>query len=97
MSIQTNLEKKESGHKFYASACSEHDGNWLKTLDFNETDNIEDADVIIFGGGADIEPSTYGEEKGSNTHTSPQREAQERADFKKGTELGKKFFGICRG
>lgn len=83
--------------KFYASACHGSHGNFLAPLGFEQTGNLEEADVIIFGGGADVEPGTYGEEPGSRTGTSPMREKQEKQDFEIGTKLGKKFFGICRG
>lgn len=88
-----NLNK----YKFYASNCSSGHGNFLEPLGFSETRNIEEADVIIFGGGADIEPKNYGEKKGSRTYTSESREKLERRDFDFGMKTGKKFFGICRG
>ncbi len=84
-------------HKFYASATSKGHGNWLTPLGFSSTDVLEDADVIIFGGGADIDPATYGEEPSKRTYTSPEREKEEKEDFDKGRKLGKKMVGICRG
>lgn len=87
----------EKKFKFYASACSEGHGTWLKDLGFEVTSSLEDCDVVIFGGGADIEPETYGEEAGTQTYVSSKREEKEREDFKRGSALGKKFFGICRG
>lgn len=83
--------------KFYTSTCSSYNGNFLEELGFVHTKNIEEADVIIFGGGADIEPETYGEKAGSDTGTSPAREKIEREEFKIGLKMGKKFVGICRG
>lgn len=88
-----NLVKR----KFYASACGSSHGNFLAPLGFEPTDKLEESDIIIFGGGADIEPGTYGEEPGKQTYTSPQREKREKEDFEIGRKLGKKFFGICRG
>lgn len=86
-----------SKYKYYASACSNGHGNFLQPLGFESTKNIEEANVIIFGGGADVEPNTYGEKPGSKTYTSPSREKEERADFEFGKKAGIKFFGICRG
>lgn len=90
------MSTQEKHFKYYNSACGNH-GEWLNSLGFEQTNNIEDCDVVIFGGGADIDPSTYDEEPGTRTGTSLSREAREKEDFKKGSELGKKFLGICRG
>lgn len=87
----------EKVFKYYASACHDSHGNFLDDLGFKSTNKIEDADLIIFGGGADIEPETYGEEKGKHTSTSREREKIERRDFAIGMKLKKKFLGICRG
>ncbi len=92
-------EKKEEQKKlkYYASATSKGHGNWLHDIGFESTDNIEESDVVVFGGGADIEPETYDEKPGSRTYTSPQREKKEIEDFKKAQELGIKCYGTCRG
>lgn len=87
----------KQSNKFYTSACGSSNGNFLQQLGFVHTNEIEEADVIIFGGGADIEPELYGEEKSRLTGTSPQREKVELDNFKTGMRLGKKFVGICRG
>jgi gamma-glutamyl-gamma-aminobutyrate hydrolase PuuD len=58
---------------------------------------LKEADVVIFGGGADIDPSTYKEEPGSKTYSSPEREKKEKKDFELAIKLGKKLVGICRG
>lgn len=88
-------EKKEL--KYYASATSKGHGNWLEPLGFSSTDKLEEADVVIFGGGADIMPQTYGEEASSRTYASPEREKKEEADFQKALKLGIKMYGTCRG
>lgn len=84
-------------NKYYTSACGASNGNFLEELGFQNTKDINEADVIIFGGGADIEPETYSEEASSHTYASPGREKIEREDFKIGNKRGVKFVGICRG
>lgn len=84
-------------NKFYTSSCGASNGNFLELLGFKHTKNLKDADVIIFGGGADVEPELYGEQKGKFTGTNPARERVEIEDFREGMKLGKKFVGICRG
>jgi putative glutamine amidotransferase len=84
-------------YKYYASACSSSHGNFLEPLGFSSTNNIEEADVIIFGGGADVDPKNYGEEKGSRTYANPKRDKEEIRDFKFAQKVGIPSLGICRG
>lgn len=86
-----------SNKKYYTSTCGPNNGNFIRPLGYDHTRNIEEADVVIFGGGADIEPSTYGEEPADCTGAHPEREREERHDFRTAQELGIKSFGICRG
>lgn len=83
--------------KFFASACYGGHGNWMAPIGGIETSDIEEADVVIFGGGADISPETYGEVKSRGTSSDPSREKKEKADFHRARELNKKLVGICRG
>ena len=83
--------------KYYCSQCSIGHGNWLEPLGFESTRSLKEADVIIFGGGADIDPVSYGEETNKRTYSSPGREKMERSDFFEALELKKKMVGICRG
>lgn len=83
--------------KYYTSACGPNNGNFLLPLGYKHTSKLEEADVIIFGGGADVSPETYQEEAASSTYASKNKEEQEIKDFKEGRRLGKKFLGICRG
>lgn len=91
------LENKEKELKYYASATSIGHGNWLEPLGFKNTKVLEEADVVIFGGGADIMPETYGEDAGNRTWASPERERKEKEDFHQALKLGKKMYGTCRG
>lgn len=84
-------------YKFYASNTSNGHGNFLEPLGFDSTKNIEEADVVIFGGGADIDPETYGEKPGSRTHISSDQEKREKKDFQFALQNKIKCFGICRG
>jgi gamma-glutamyl-gamma-aminobutyrate hydrolase PuuD len=64
---------------------------------FGRANTEEDADVILFTGGADIAPAFYGERPGRFTYTSPARDIREKALFERALARGQKFLGICRG
>jgi len=69
----------------------------LKAMGIQMAATFEEADIIVFGGGADIDPSLYGEEAHPYTHTSPSREKIEIEAFRKAQAMGKFCLGICRG
>lgn len=86
-----------NSNKYFTSTCGPHNGNFLRPLGFEYTPRIEDAAVVIFGGGADVDPKTYNEEASSRTWASTAREREEKADFRKARSLGIACLGICRG
>lgn len=59
-------------------------------------DDIEQADVIQFTGGEDVDPSYYGEAKHAATRSNPKRDAYEASIYNE--YVGKiPMAGICRG
>jgi gamma-glutamyl-gamma-aminobutyrate hydrolase PuuD len=57
-------------------------------------------DVVLFGGGADISPSLYGQKKNRHTGATDQpsaRDTQEKIIFGLAVEAKAKMLGICRG
>lgn len=83
--------------KFFCTAGAYGHGNWMQPLGGVQVGDLSKADVILFGGGADIRPSTYGEKPADRTHTSPEREKIEVDDFHEARRRGIKSVGICRG
>lgn len=79
--------------------------NYLKWLNDNThyhhfvvTNNINDASIILFTGGQDINPSIYNEKAGSHTGISSyERDTEETVDFKHAVDNNKFMIGICRG
>lgn len=71
-----------------------HYANWL---DGDIVNNIEEADLVIFEGGEDVDPKTYGEKHGKWTDSNIERDIREEALFRKAVKLEKKILGICRG
>lgn len=59
-------------------------------------DNIEDADIVLFTGGEDVDPSMYKKEKHPRTFSNIKRDEEEMKIFKsiKPHQLA---LGICRG
>lgn len=57
----------------------------------------EDADLVVFGGGPDVDPLFYGEKPHHTTKISPTRDSSDLALYKKCLDLGIPMFGVCRG
>jgi gamma-glutamyl-gamma-aminobutyrate hydrolase PuuD len=59
----------------------------------------EEADIVIFTGGADVSPSLYGEKELASTHVNPERDRHEVSLFQRLQRDDKKraYVGICRG
>lgn len=69
--------------------------NWITNREI--VDNIEEADLVFFEGGADVAPEFYGEPKGSQTYNSPETDRRELAVYKEASKLDKPMFGTCKG
>lgn len=59
--------------------------------------SFEESDIVLFSGGADVNPYFYGEDKGKHTSINHERDLDEIEVFKDALELGKPMIGICRG
>ena len=59
--------------------------------------SVEEANLVQFTGGADVDPFYYGERKHGTTHCSPARDAAEEKVYKLCKEKGIPMVGICRG
>lgn len=66
---------------------------------FIYVDNIEDANVIIFTGGEDVDPSLYHSERHKTTYSNINRDIFELKQFDKAMQSTNKplIIGICRG
>ena len=93
---------KNNSRKVYCSYGHIGESNWITPLGFTLTHNIEEADVVVFGGGKDVDPGFYGEKRGSQTDPPSLRDRAEKKDFEHIQSLikqGKKVksVGVCRG
>lgn len=64
---------------------------------FQKAEGVEDADVVVFMGGSDLDPATYGEEAIPETSGAKHRDDAERVVYDMAQAAGKVCFGICRG
>lgn len=62
-----------------------------------KAEDVESADIVVFTGGADVDPTLYGEVAHKKTHTSPLRDKQDIALYWSCYEAGVPMIGICRG
>lgn len=64
--------------------------------DFVLVNDITKADIVIFTGGEDVDPSLYGCEKHQTTYSNIERDKAEVAEFNK-VRSDQLCIGICRG
>lgn len=80
--------------KVYVVGEQKHYANFL--FNFVLVDNIEDADIVIFTGGEDVDPALYGAECHPTTYYNRARDEYEISMFKK-IRKDQFVIGICRG
>jgi gamma-glutamyl-gamma-aminobutyrate hydrolase PuuD len=59
--------------------------------------SVLESDIVIFGGGSDVDPALYGEEKHCTTHFDSKRDDDDIALYQLCLENGIPMFGVCRG
>jgi gamma-glutamyl-gamma-aminobutyrate hydrolase PuuD len=69
----------------------------LASCNLKRADSVKDADIVVFIGGSDINPSLYNERCLSLTHFNTERDLFEIEIYNEAKALGKTIFGICRG
>jgi gamma-glutamyl-gamma-aminobutyrate hydrolase PuuD len=63
-------------------------------------ESVEDADLVVFGGGSDVEPTLYGENNADrhwSTCYSTERDNADIAVYVKARDQGTPMMGVCRG
>lgn len=74
---------------------SEIYANWIPEVQLVR--DMVEADIVMFTGGEDVDPSLYNEPVGRMTYTNLIRDTLEQVEFEKAFELHKPMIGICRG
>lgn len=80
--------------KVFVVGSALHYANFIKDVEL--VDNMEDAEVVLFTGGEDVDPSLYGKEKHSTTRSNIIRDRAEKEVFDK-VRPDQVCLGICRG
>ena len=62
-----------------------------------ELTSFNEAELVVFTGGADVSPEYYGEKRIPGVACNPSRDTVEKAQFITARDAGKAFIGICRG
>lgn len=68
--------------------------SWI--ADHKLVDKVEDADIVLFTGGEDVDPSLYGCKKHPTTYSNLKRDLEEKAIFEQ-VRQDQICLGICRG
>ena len=89
---QLGLKVLIVGSCFLAGAVS-----MFREANCTRATSIEDAGLICYLGGEDVDPSLYGEKPLKGTYFNTDRDAAEIDVFTKALAAGKPQFGICRG
>ena len=80
--------------KVYVVGDAEHYADFITGVKL--VDNIEDADIVVFTGGEDVDPELYGAKRHPLTFCNRNRDDYEIEMFKKIKEH-QLVVGICRG
>lgn len=84
--------------KVYVSDGNPQYLNFIKNYKVNRVSVIEDADLVLFTGGADVHPVLYSKEKAvSNVSHNLKRDQKETLIYNNALALNIPILGICRG
>lgn len=80
--------------KVYVVGEAKNYANFIN--DCKLTNKLEEADIVVFTGGEDVDPSLYGCKKHVETYSNIERDLEEKAVFEK-IKPNQLVVGICRG
>lgn len=81
--------------KVYIVGNATHYSSFIDEVEL--VDDMKDADIVLFTGGADVDPSLYDDIKHETTFSYLERDLYEKEQFSKALSKGKFMLGICRG
>ena len=81
-------------YKIFVVGPAKHYSDWIYNHEL--TDVLEEADIVLFTGGEDVDPSLYGCEPHPTTYSNLDRERKEKEIFDS-VRPDQLCLGICRG
>ena len=79
--------------KVYVVGSAKHYSAWIENHEL--TDNLEEANIVLFTGGEDVDPSLYGCETHHTTYSNIDRDLAEKEVFEKvNVNIDKCFYGV---
>lgn len=81
--------------KIYVVGGADNYVNFIKDAEI--VNNLEDAQLIVFTGGEDVDPSLYGCKKHESTYSNIERDEYERSIFNKINPKTQVCYAACRG
>jgi len=78
----------------YVVGSQKHYANWMQG---EVVEKMHNADVVLFTGGADVNPKLYNRTRHPETYFDERRDAEEEREFNFAMFLGKPMVGVCRG
>jgi gamma-glutamyl-gamma-aminobutyrate hydrolase PuuD len=91
---KNKMNKNKTGRKIYVVGGSDNYANWMEG---ELVDKLEDANLVVFTGGEDVDPYFYGKKRNPTTYSDIGRDKYEIEYFHNAKLLGIKMIGICRG
>jgi GMP synthase-like glutamine amidotransferase len=91
------MVRNKTGMSVYLSGYAPRYSDMFTRNGFNVVSLVQDADFVQFIGGADIDPSFYGEEKHPFTHVTANSDDRDLRSLKEAKIHSKPCVGICRG
>ena len=71
---------------------------WLRVqFNIETTKSYNDADLVVFPGGLDVDPSLYEEPMGQRTSANKNTDGNWASMYRQAVADGKKLLGICKG
>lgn len=85
-----------SKRKIYVVGTATNYANWINNSEL--TNDMSKADIVLFTGGCDVDPSFYGRKKLPETYSNIERDIYEKKEYEKAIGLRiPLLMGTCRG
>lgn len=85
-----------SKKKIYVVGSATNYANWIENSEL--TNDMSKADIVLFTGGCDVDPSLYGRDKHPATYSNLERDKEEKREYERAIELKVPLImGTCRG